>query len=73
MPNIQLRATKKIGRYNPGDLIEFSDKYAARSLVALGKAEFVNESDEFRRVAPRRGKRKRTYARRDMTPESESE
>lgn len=46
---IPIIATKTIGRYKPDDRITI-EKYAARVLVATGKARFENGEDEFRKL-----------------------
>ncbi len=57
-------AERKIGKYSPGDEISI-EKYAARALVAMSKARFKNEEDDFRKAALPK-KRRRQYQRRDM-------
>lgn len=46
-------ALRKVGKYSAGDRIE-TEKYAARILVAMGKAKFEKDDDEFRRPTPKR-------------------
>lgn len=65
---VTIIAEKKIGRFAPKDEITI-EKYAARVLVALGKAKFKNEADEFRRHSSPKKRSRRTYARRDMVAE----
>lgn len=64
---ITIIAEKKIGKYKPDDEIEL-EKYAARVLVAMGKARFKDEADEFRKPVVTKKKRGRNqYQTRDMT------
>jgi hypothetical protein len=64
---ITVIAEKKIGKFKPDDEISI-EKYAARVLVALGKARFKDEADEFRKPATVQKKRGRQqYRTRDMT------
>lgn len=63
---VNVIALRRIGRYAEGETIKNVDKYCARVLVAVGKAKFENEEDEFRKVAP---PKRRRYQRRDMVPE----
>lgn len=66
MAKITVVADQRIGRYVKGDKIRI-DKYAGRALVAMGKAKFDTDTDEFRRptTTPRKRSR-RTYQRRDL-------
>lgn len=64
---IVIIAQRKIGKFKTGDEITV-EKYAARVLVAMGKAKFKNESDEFRKFPTAKKKRARNqYQTRDMT------
>lgn len=63
---ITIIAEKQIGKFKPEDEIEI-EKYAARVLVAMGKARFKNEEDEFRKASPRKKRGRNTYQTRDMT------
>lgn len=63
-------ATRKVGRFEEGDRITI-EKYAARVLVAYGKARFENDEDDcFAARISDPPKRRRVYKRRDMVPES---
>lgn len=64
---VTIIAAKKIGKFKPDDEITV-EKYAARALVAMGKARFKDEADEFRKPPTAKKKRARqTYQTRDMT------
>lgn len=72
---VTIIAEKKIGRFKPDDEITI-EKYAARALVAMGKARFKDEADDFRKKAMEAddgetsSKKKRgRYQTRVMTPQ----
>ena len=62
---VTIIAEKKIGKYEPQAEIQI-EKYAARALVALGKARFKNEADDFRKHPTAKKRARRVYQRRDM-------
>ncbi len=60
-------AEKKIGKFKVGDEITV-EKYAARALVAMSRARFKDEADEFRKPqSPKKKRARQTYSTRDMT------
>lgn len=65
---VTIIAEKKIGKFKPDDEISI-EKYAARALVAMGKARFKDEADEFRKPvqASKKKRGRQTYQTRDMT------
>lgn len=62
---VRLKALKRLGRTMPGDVF-YRGRTDANVLVALRVAELAPESTETQEET---GKRRRSYRRRDMTPE----
>lgn len=60
MSKVTVIALRRVGKYAVGDKIE-TGKYEARILVAMGKAKFEKDDDDFRRVQPTK-RRRRTSA-----------